>query len=460
MKILILAAGKGTRFKFGGVPKIFANFWGIRVIDLLIKQAYQASLESSVLLNEETYDEFCVSYNAKKYLQKKDGKYGTGQAVRSYLEQICNDKDSIEHHEHFQGGLLIIAGDLPLVDSGTFEKFSKAKNAKKINSQDCENIQNDKAIEAKSNIGFEILVGVMKSPQGEESYGRIIENDEGEIVAIAEKRDFAQKTEYVNTGIMYLSAKALSLIFDLKENMHKEIFLTDIVSLAQARGYRIGKVVLEENEALGFNTIVEYENLLQLAQENWKNKAKENGVCFLDAKSIFLSHDSEFQSGCIIEPYCKFGVNVKICANAIVKSFSYLENCVIDGTVGPFVHIKSGQINQNAQIGSFVEVKNSQIDEGSKIKHLAYIGDAEIGKNVNIGAGVVICNYDGQNKHRTKIEDRAFVGANSSLIAPIKIEQDAFLAAGGTYTQDVHANHLSIARAKQISRKRDANQED
>lgn len=418
MKILILAAGRSSRFS--SKAKIFAAFWGISVIDLILANtkawAKKVDAKITLILNDENIKFFNSNdkySEIEKILQSQ--KYGTGAAVQAY----CNQTKELED-------VIVFPGDMPLIDESILCKFD-------------------------SDLGFDVCVGVAKTPIGDEQYGRVI-FENGQLAKIAEYKDHSQKTEYINTGVIYLSQKALKLVENLEENEHKEVFLTDIVELSKKNGLKIGTVELDFQQTQGFNTKQEFQALLKLAQQNWRKKAQECGAIFYDMDSTFLSYDTNFECGAIIEPNCFFGLGVSVKSQGRIKAFSYVENCVVNGIIGPFAHIKSGIVEQEAIVGSFVEVKNSTIGVGTKIKHLAYIGDADIAENVNIGAGAVICNYDGKNKHRTKIDSNAFIGGNSTLIAPITIGKRAFLAAGSTFKNDVKDDEFSIARTSQTTK--------
>ncbi len=193
-------------------------------------------------------------------------------------------------------------------------------------------------------------------------------------------------------------------------------------------------------------------NNYQLSQNNLRNKAVKRGVNLLAPDTIFLSTDTYFGKNVTIEPYVVIGPKVKIGNNVVIKSFSYLEGTVIKNkvTIGPYTRLRPGTIlEENSKVGNFVEIKKSKVRKNSKVNHLSYIGDAEIGKNSNIGAGTITCNYDGIKKYRTKISNNVFVGSNTSLIAPIKIDKNAVIGAGSVITKNVKKNSLAITRALQ-----------
>lgn len=415
MNILILGAGLGSRF-FSNSSKINVSFWGMPVINIIANHAVNCLQK-----NENVYailrkdNDINFEGSVKKIYQNKF--YGTGAAVLSYLEEVGYEKD-----------VLVIPGDAPLIDEDTIQLFQEKQN------------------------DADILVGIMPTPIEREFYGRVFIND-GKIQKIVEYKHHNEKTEYVNSGILFCSKKVLHLIHEIEEN-NGEIYLTSIVEKAIENNFKVLPIFLSHEQALGFNTIQEFHQILEVAQNKWRKLALQSQAIFFDINSVYLSYDTKFELGSIVEPYCKFLPKVQIGSKGYVKSFSCLENCYINGTVGPFAHIKSGEIQEDAQIGAFVEISASKIGKKSKAKHLAYIGNSEIEENVNIGAGCVICNYDGKKKHQTKIRKNSFIGANSTLIAPIEIGENSFLAAGGTYTENSEENSFVIARTKQINKKR------
>ena len=210
------------------------------------------------------------------------------------------------------------------------------------------------------------------------------------------------------------------------------------------------------------NNKLKKSNSYRLNQEKLRNKALLNGVNLLAPETIFLSTDTSFGKNVTLEPYVVIGAKVKIGNNVLIKSFSYIEGAKVDNNVmiGPYARIRPGTfLKSGSKIGNFVETKNSKIGVNSKINHLSYIGDAEIGKNSNIGAGTITCNYDGYKKNKTKISENVFVGSNSSLVAPIKIEKNSTIGAGSVITRNVNKNSLALTRAKQLEIKKYKNKD-
>lgn len=411
--IAILAAGNSSRFG-GDASKIFAPFWGARVIDCIIRKAETISDNLNIILNENAL----FGNPHSSIIQKTQD--GTGGAIKELLKQ----KPDIEN-------LIVLPGDAPLIRQESLEKIKNAE--------------------------ADLTICVMKMPQCEEKYGRIIIQN-GNIVKIEEAIFHPSKTEYANAGFMALRKKALNLIEKLeKKSVKQEFFLTDIVELAHKNGLKIKMIEINQDEGLGINTRQEWVKALSIAQKIWRDDLIDQGVFLMAPETVYLSYDTHIESGAIIEPYCTFQPGVHVRKGAHIKSFCNLEGCQINGEIGPFANIRNGTlINGGAEIGSFVEIKKSIIGKGTKIKHLSYIGDAEVGENCNFGAGSVICNYDGKKKNQSKIGDRVFVGGNASIIAPIKIGDDVVLAAGSAFNEDIDSKVLAIARSRQIiKRKKD-----
>jgi bifunctional UDP-N-acetylglucosamine pyrophosphorylase/glucosamine-1-phosphate N-acetyltransferase len=306
------------------------------------------------------------------------------------------------------------------------------------------------------------------------AYGRILRTERGEISAIVENKNAtsAQKMiNEVNSGVYAFDYNALPLLNSLRINkLKKEYYLTDIVSIARKRGLRVGAYSIgSEEEFIGVNTPVELERARQLMRERIMKYWSKRGVSFLDSSSVFISSGSQVGRGTLIYPDChiegttKIGKGCTIYPNVrvhnsiigeevIIKDSTLVEGAVIKkgATIGPFAHVRPGSvIGPNARIGNFVEVKKSVIGSGTKASHLTYLGDAKIGKEVNIGAGTITCNYDGNKKNVTTIGDGVFIGSNSELIAPINIGKGAYIGAGSTITKDVSTQALALSRVEQ-----------
>lgn len=369
---------------------------------------------------------------------------GTGHAVQQALSMISDGDEEI----------LILYGDVPLVSDITLKKLR----------------------DVQSQCDIVLLTAIFNNPVG---YGRIIRNELGSIINIIEDYDIIEDdhksiTE-VNTGILASCVKNLKFWLgdlNIHHGVKNEFYLTDIVAIAHCRGCVIHSVQpVDTFEVMGINNI---SDLIDLDRKYQKEQAKyllSIGVIIYDPNrfdlrgTLVCGKDVHIDINVIIEGHVYLGNKVKIGSNCILRDvsigdnvviypFSVIENAIIHdySKVGPFSRVRGGvELKENSHIGNFVELKNVSLGHTSKVKHLSYLGDAEIGSHVNIGAGAIICNYDGVRKNRTSIQDNVFIGSNSQLIAPITVEKNAIVGAGTTVTKNVAANETVISRVRQFS---------
>mgnify|MGYP000097252140 CR=1 FL=1 len=363
---------------------------------------------------------------------------GTGHAVAQTLEYLADDSV-----------VLILYGDVPLIQQTTLELLV--------------------ATVTPDSMG--LLTVNLVNPNG---YGRIVRNS-GAVTAIVEQKDAtdAQLTiGEVNTGVMAVNALHLKQwLPKLKSNNAQgELYLTDIIAMAAEQNITINTAQPAHAwEVLGVNNRLQQAELERIYQGELAKQLMEQGVTLLDPArfdcrgSIQCGSDCVIDINCVIEGDVVLGNGVEIGPNCVIKNTTIGDNTIIkanciledsilqaDCDIGPFARLRPGsQLAQKAKIGNFVETKNAIIGKGSKVNHLSYVGDAELGDNVNIGAGTITCNYDGANKHKTQIEDDVFVGSNTALVAPVKLEAGSTVAAGSTITQTVNAGELVIARVRQ-----------
>ena len=253
---------------------------------------------------------------------------------------------------------------------------------------------------------------------------------------------------------MAFSSKALQLVTQIKNNnAKKEFYLTDIVKLSKKYNHKIKLINAKDvKTALGINDMSELGVAETIMQNQLRKKAMKQGVKMIAPETVFLSKDTTFGKNVVIEPYVIFGSKVKIGNNVTVKSFSHIEGATVKNKVlvGPYARIRPGTVlEEGSRIGNFVEIKKSKIDKNSKISHLSYIGDTDMQKNVNIGAGTITCNYDGVKKRKTKIKQGSFIGSNTSLVAPVTIGRNAIVGAGSVITKNVSDNTLALTRSNQ-----------
>ncbi len=419
MKIysIILSAGKSSRMK-SEIPKPFHEIAGKKMIDWVITANSSVDIKKLIIVTPNQNDFLEYSKTNDLVIQKVPK--GTGDAVKCAISVLKN----------FKGIVLICYADTPFISKSTLQKLIKS-------------IKNNNDIAITSFIKTQ-----------ENSYGKIVLNKEKKPLKILEDKKLNNKINLCNGGIMAFNAsKLFTLISKIKPNKESgEYYLTDSIEIASTLGMKIELIKIKESEVLGINDRKQLAFAESMVQSKIREQLLKNGVTLLAPETSFFSYDSIIKKDVIIHPNVIIGKNVKIEKNCEILSFSHLENCTVfkDTKIGPFARIRAGsKIGKNSKIGNFVELKNVDIKPKVKINHLAYVGDTDVGSDSNIGAGTITCNYDGFRKNKTTIGYNTFVGSNSTLIAPIKIGDNATIAAGSVITEDVPKNALSIARKKQ-----------
>ncbi len=358
---------------------------------------------------------------ARIFVQKD--RLGTAHAVLSAREALALGADDV----------IIAFGDTPLVLAETFAKLRAP-------------LAQGAGVVA---MGFEA-----KDPTG---YGRFITSGD-ELLAIREHKDASEAERRItlcNGGLMAIRGDlALTLLDQVRnDNAKGEYYLTDIVEIARSLGYRTAAVVVPEDEVHGVNDRAQLAAAERIIQERLRQEAMASGVTLVAPETVFFSHDTRLGQDVVVEPHVVFGPGVVVEEGAVVHSFSHLEGTRIasGAGVGPFARLRPGaSIGPKAKVGNFVEIKNTELGAGAKVSHLTYLGDASIGAEVNIGAGTITCNYDGYGKYRTEIGEGAFIGSNSSLVAPITIGKGAFVGSGSVITDNIPENALALGRGRQI----------
>jgi bifunctional UDP-N-acetylglucosamine pyrophosphorylase/glucosamine-1-phosphate N-acetyltransferase len=347
---------------------------------------------------------------------------GTGHAVLMAKDAIARGYDEI----------LVAYGDVPLITAAPLKAAREALAGGA-----------DVAV-----IGFHTA-----NPTG---YGRLLVED-GELVAIREEKDATEAERAVtwcNSGLMAIDGKkALDLLSRIgNQNAKGEYYLTDLVEIARSLGGKAVAVDAPESELTGCNNRAELAVIERLWQERRRHELMVSGVTMIAPETVFVSHDTVIGQDALIEPNVVFGPGVTVEGGAVIHAFSHLEGAYVSAgaTVGPFARLRPGaNLAEGSKVGNFCEVKKAEIGRGAKVNHLTYIGDAVVGAETNIGAGTITCNYDGVNKHETHIGTGAFIGSNSSLVAPVKIGDGALIASGSVITEDVPADALALGRARQ-----------
>jgi bifunctional UDP-N-acetylglucosamine pyrophosphorylase / glucosamine-1-phosphate N-acetyltransferase len=439
--VIILAAGKGTRMR-SHLPKVLQPLAGRPLLGHVIETAKKLQAENIITIyghgGQLVQDAFVEE---KIQWVEQVEQLGTGHAVQMTLPVLPKE-----------GISLILYGDVPLVRQQTLEQL----------------------LEASRETGIGMITLTVDNPAG---YGRIV-RESGKIQAIVEHKDASDEQRLINeinTGIYCVSnAKLHQWLPQLSnDNVQGEYYLTDIVAMAVADGLEIASIQPElAFEVEGINDRLQLSALERDFQQQQAKDLMQQGVHLIDPSRFDLrgtlkaGQDVRIDINVIIEGDCELGdfveigagcvlKNTKIAAGTKVQPYSVFENAVVgeNTQIGPFARLRPGaKLGDDVHIGNFVEVKNTSIGTGSKANHFTYLGDAEVGENSNIGAGTITCNYDGANKHKTIIGNEAFVGSNSSLVAPVRIGNGATVGAGSVITRDVEDYSLAFERAKQLSK--------
>jgi bifunctional UDP-N-acetylglucosamine pyrophosphorylase / glucosamine-1-phosphate N-acetyltransferase len=435
---IILAAGKGTRMK-SKLPKVLHQIAGKSMLHHVLDRVDELNAVKTTIIYGHEGEQVKSTINRCdiNWVEQKE-QLGTGHAVMQCSDDI-GDNDRV----------VILYGDVPFIDLPTLSNLADGDT-------------------------FNLLTLKLDNPMG---YGRIIRNEHGAVSSIIEQKDANAdqlQINEINTGFLAIQGLHLKQFLAKinNKNAQQEYYLTDLVSIANAEGVGVdGIAAINELSVTGVNSRAQ---LVTLEKEYYLNIADSllaNGVTVTDPQRfdvrghLEVGKDTSIDPNFLCEGTVSIGENVVIESNVIIRNSTIGDNCHIkantvieDSTlaqrvcVGPFARLRPGTtLGKNVQIGNFVETKKVIMDEGSKAGHLAYLGDAQIGKNVNVGAGTITCNYDGANKHQTVIKDNVFVGSDTQLVAPVTIGENVTIAAGTTVTKDVEPDALVISRTKQKS---------
>ena len=434
---IILAGGKGTRM-LSQKAKVLQKLGGKTMLHHLLLKAKQISSDISVVVGfdkEGVENEISkLSVDAQIFLQKEQ--LGTADAVKTTIDNI-NDSEKV----------LILYGDVPLI---------KRKTLKDLCLIDSE---------------ISILTTTLKNPTG---YGRVIKDENNFAISIVEEKDatdLQKRIKEIFTGILVANGSVLKTLIPQinNENSAKEFYLTDLIGIATNNGFKINTLNSPQDETMGANSRKEQEELERVLRVMNTEELLKKGITLIDKTRVDVRGDVKAGSDCsidvnvILEGDVEFGNNVEVGANTIICNtkigdntkilpFSHIDSAKIgaDCSIGPYARLREGSvIEDSAKVGNFVETKKTKIGRSSKANHFTYLGDADIGDDVNIGAGTITCNYDGKDKHKTEVGDGSFIGTNSSLVAPINIGKNAYVGAGSTITKDVPDNALGVGRGKQ-----------
>lgn len=421
---VILAAGDSTRMK-SSMSKVLHPVAGLPMIAHVMRAVAAAGMSDAALVVGRDAEKVAKAgalegVAVESFLQTE--RLGTGHAVLAAREAIAKGFDDV----------LIAYGDVPLITAAPFA-----------------------AAREKLAAGADVVVIGFHTdkPTG---YGRLLVEN-GELIAIREERDASdaeRKVTWCNSGLMAIDGrKALALLDKIgNANAKGEYYLTDIVEIARAEGGKVVVVDAPEEEVAGCNNRAELAMIEAMWQRRRRHELMLSGVTMIAPETVFLAFDTEIGQDALIEPNVVFGPGAVIAGGAVIHAFSHIEGARVakDATVGPYARLRPGaDLAEGSKVGNFCEVKNGRIGEGAKVNHLTYIGDAVIGAHTNIGAGTITCNYDGVNKHLTEIGANAFIGSNSSLVAPVSIGDGAYVASGSVITENVPVDALALGRARQ-----------
>ena len=459
MNIVILAAGQGQRMR-SALPKVMQNLAGKPMLQHVLETAFITSPKTAPLVvighGAPLVSQFLMTFAAQNkttlklaakistVLQAKQN--GTGHALLQALPKL-----------NLTVPTLVLYGDVPLIGSSTLKRLIQLADG--VAGQDS---------------ALALLIQDLVDPQG---YGRIMRNAAGEVTAIIEEKDANRQQrsiQEINTGIMVLPSQHLKRwLKALKaSNAQGEYYLTDVIAMAVKDGVPIRTTQATNAwETIGVNDRTQLAALERIAQQEIARNLLSDGVSLADPSRLDVrgkltcGQDVFIDIGCVFEGAVSLAAGVKVGPNCVlrntqigkrvvIQAFSHVDGAMIgdDCIIGPYARLRPGaNLANDVHIGNFVEIKNSQLGAHSKANHLAYVGDASVGKRVNIGAGTITCNYDGLNKHQTIIEDDVFIGSDTQLVAPVKVGRGATLGAGTTLTKDAPANQLTVSRTKQIS---------
>jgi bifunctional UDP-N-acetylglucosamine pyrophosphorylase/glucosamine-1-phosphate N-acetyltransferase len=420
--VVVLAAGLGTRMR-SQRPKVLHKLAGRPMIGHLLETVDSLAPDRVVVVVGPDMDEVSA-FVAPHRTAVQSERLGTGHAVAQAADLL----------DDFTGTVLVLYGDTPLLTRPTLEKLLARRRA----------------------APHPAVVVLGFRPAAADGYGRLIVGADG-LEAIVEVKDATPAQRAIplcNSGVMAIDGgQVWELMARLdNKNAKGEYYLTDIVRLARERGATCAFVEGDENELLGVNSRAELATAETVLQSRLRQAAMDNGATLQDPDSVYFSFDTRLGQDVTIEPHVVFAPGVSVGDGVEIRAFSHLAGVTIgDGaTIGPFARLRPGaRVAEGAHVGNFVEIKNAVVETGAKVNHLTYIGDARIGAGANVGAGTITCNYDGFTKAHTDIGAGAFIGSNTSLVAPVKIGDGAVIGAGSVITKDVEADSLALARAPQ-----------
>lgn len=440
---IILAAGQGTRMKSDRC-KVLHEICSKPLVQWVYDACIAAGSQKTVMVIGHKKEDVVEKMGADKCYAVQSERKGTGHAVQMAQEAFAG----------YGGTIVVLNGDTPLVSAQT--------------------IQNAVAYHTASGAAATVISAKLDDPTG---YGRIVRDMEGGLRKIVEQKDadeYEKTLHEINSGMYCFDG---ALLFDVlakikNDNAQGEYYLTDTIAILKDMGRKVEAYCMENSdELLGINDRMDLAAAQKVKQAQINRKLMKSGVTMIDPDTVYADDTVQIGADTILYPNVILKGDTVIGKDCIIEMGTTIENSTIgqrvhiknsmildagvgdDTTVGPFAYIRpNSHIGAHARIGDFVEIKNSNIDDGTKVSHLTYVGDSDVGKRVNFGCGTVTVNYDGKNKFRTTIGDDVFIGCNTNLVAPVKLENRAFTAAGSTITDDVEEEALAIARSRQVTK--------
>ncbi len=454
--IVIMAAGKGTRLK-SSRPKVLHAVGGKLLLQHVIDAALHlvpASAIQVVIGHQAELVRQAVAHTGVRFVPQAP-QLGTGHALQCVKQAFLSESTMPPEN------LIVLSGDVPLIRPETIDRLWQTHTHESA--------------------AMTILTAIPSNPQG---YGRVLRASPGsaEVHSIVEQKSLTpgqlahpEQLREINSGIYAFRTATLFQSLDELTNTNSagEFYLTDVASLLTAAGERVVAVAADSvDEVLGANTIAEMMHLDAALRRATADRLMANGVSIFRPDTVVIDSAVEIGADTVVEPYVQLLGHTRIGSHCRIRSYSTLENstvgngvlirngCVLDAAevaanavLGPYAHLRpESRIGEGAHVGNFVETKKTTLGAGSKANHLSYLGDAEIGEGVNIGAGVITCNYDGAHKHLTRIGDRSFIGSDSTLVAPLSVESDSYIAAGSCITETVPSGALAFGRSRQVNK--------
>ena len=439
---VILAAGKGTRMK-SALPKVLHRAGGKSMLQHVIDASVHAGAKRNIVVTGFGGDMVRETIGEQAEFVTQEQQLGTGHAVLQ-AEPLLRDE---------YGTVMVLCGDTPLLTGELLKNFYEEH--------------------VKSGAKATVLTAIMPDASG---YGRIIRTEDGSVAKIVEHKDATEeerKVKEINSGIYCFDAKSLfeALSQVTNDNAQGEYYLPDVLGILRKQGEKIWAVAADDYEStLGINSRQQLAGAEKILRRRKNEQLMADGVTLMDPETTFVDVDVKVGRDTVIYPFtwiegdsvigenCEIGPNARLqnvkIGNHVQGQFTYVHDAVLDDGVilGQFVHIRPDtHLMEDVKIGNFVEVKNSNVGKGTKLPHLSYIGDCDMGANVNMGCGTITVNYDGKKKFRTVVGDNAFIGCNSNLVAPVTVEDNAYVGAGSTITKNVPSDNLAIARSRQTN---------